>query len=471
MAAAVRLTVTEGSKIYVMSSSDWVLAIDFGTSNTAAAHINPVQGNIEAISLSNDRRSMPSSVYVDSPDDISAGAIALSKAQANPIGFVPSPKRVVPQYAVSIKGYDVEPSALVAAVYTHVIERAVRPHNDTPPARLILTHPEAWSQDEVQVLIDAAVASGIPRDSITTISEPKAAAAYYTRGERLGAGEKIAVFDIGGGTVDIAVLEAVDGGGFAVLAAGGNNTIGGKSFDAAIRRWVDGELEQDNAELLAHLRHNATLRELTSVDESIRLAKEMLSETDVVPITITAGGFSHSLQLTREQFERLISAPIQRAVDATRLTFQTAGVSGPADLKALYLTGGTSRVPLVREALKELAPVASLDDPKLVVAQGALITPMSAPVSRRSEPLAVVPAVSQMSSSAPIAPAAQHTSAASETPATPATPAARESRDAASTEAQKIPLGRRILFDVLGILPPLIIGTVGGVIAQMIVNR
>lgn len=355
-----------------MSSSDWALSIDFGTSNTAAAHINPVQGNIEAISLSNDRRSMPSSVYVDSPDDITAGAIALSKAQANPNGFIPSPKRVVGQPAVSIKGYDVEPSALVAAVYAQALERAMRHHNDTKPSKLILTHPEAWSEGEVQVLIDAAAQAGIPREAITTISEPKAAAAYYTRGEELAAGDKIAVFDIGGGTVDIAVLEAMDGGGFTVLAAGGNNTIGGKSFDATIRRWVDQELEQVNPELLDYLRNGAKLHEIHALENAIRGAKELLSETASADITIHAGLHTERLVLTRTELENLIKVPLDRAKQATERTFHTAGITSPDNIKALYLTGGTSRVPALQETLKPLAPLATLDDPKTVVAQGGL---------------------------------------------------------------------------------------------------
>ena len=78
------------------------------------------------------------------------------------------------------------------------------------------------------------------------------------------------------------------------------------------------------------------------------------------------------LQLTRSEFEDIIRYPVQRAVELTRATLADAGVTDPGDLKALYLTGGSSRVPFVQEEIKKLGPVATLDDPKMVVAQGAI---------------------------------------------------------------------------------------------------
>ena len=78
-------------------SNDWILSIDFGTSNTAAAHTNPTRGGVEAVSLSHDRMTMTSSVYIETPDHVDTGDVALNKAEDNPDGFLASPKRVVPQ--------------------------------------------------------------------------------------------------------------------------------------------------------------------------------------------------------------------------------------------------------------------------------------------------------------------------------------------------------------------------------------
>ena len=356
-----------------MSVTDWALAIDFGTSNTAAAHTNPIHGTVEAVNLSNDQRSMTSSVYVDSPDQISTGPVALSRAQANPNGYIPAPKRLIGQDVVSINGYEVETVDIVAAVYRDAIERAARAHNGTAPGTLLLTHPDAWSDYEVTVLTQAAIRAGIRPKDIVTISEPRAAAAYYTRDNALAAGSKIAVFDIGGGTVDIAVLQANDNGKFTVLAADGNNTIGGRSFDAAIRRWVDQELGYVNPDLLSYLRRDAKLRELHALETSIREAKELLSDVPSATIPVHGGLHEERLQLTRDELNELISAPLNRAITLTEQTLRRGGINSPDDLVALYLTGGSSRVPALHAALKNIAPIATLDDPKTVVAQGALI--------------------------------------------------------------------------------------------------
>ena len=356
-----------------MSVTDWALAIDFGTSNTAAAHTNPIHGAVEAVNLSNDQRSMTSSVYVDSPDQISTGPVALSRAQANPNGYIPAPKRLIGQDVVSINGYEVETVDIVAAIYRDAIERAARAHNGTAPGTLLLTHPDAWSEYEVTVLTQAAIRAGIRPKDIVTISEPRAAAAYYTRNNALAAGSKIAVFDIGGGTVDIAVLEASNSGKFTVLAADGNNTIGGRSFDAAIRRWVDQELGYVNPDLLDYLRRDAKLRELHALETSIREAKELLSDVPSATIPVHGGLHEERLQLTRDELNELISAPLNRAINLTEQTLRRGGINSPDDLVALYLTGGSSRVPALHEALKNIAPIATLDDPKTVVAQGALI--------------------------------------------------------------------------------------------------
>ncbi|HHX85309.1 MAG TPA: Hsp70 family protein, partial [Actinomycetales bacterium] len=99
-----------------MSPRDWTLAIDFGTSNTAAAHTGPVSGAVETLQLGHNRTTMSSAVFVESPDHVDVGDVAANKAEANPAGFVPSPKRSISQGVVHANGYDVPASVPVAAV-------------------------------------------------------------------------------------------------------------------------------------------------------------------------------------------------------------------------------------------------------------------------------------------------------------------------------------------------------------------
>ena len=353
-------------------SNDWILSIDFGTSNTAAAHTNPTRGGVEAVSLSHDRMTMTSSVYIETPDHVDTGDVALNKAEDNPDGFLAAPKRVVPQQVFQINGYDVPASTPVAAILDSVVKRASREHNNQRPSELVLTHPEAWSDAEVKVLLDAAEKLGLNATTIRTVSEPKAAAQYYSTNSPLEPGDKIAVFDFGGGTLDVAALQVQPDGSFHIIAARGDNTLGGKSFDAFIRRWVDQQLEDDYPEHLEYLRRRAPLSDRHAVEDSIRRAKELLSEHPTATISVPGDGETIRLQLTRSEFEEIIRYPVQRAVDLTRATLADAGINNPTDLKALYLTGGSSRVPLVQEEIKALGPVATLDDPKMVVAQGAI---------------------------------------------------------------------------------------------------
>lgn len=357
-------------------SPTWILAIDFGTSNSAAAHSGATSGSIETLSLSHTSNLMPSSVYVAAPDRISVGEPARNLAQQNPTGFVASPKRLITGAPTTvIAGYTL-PSALpVAAVMSAIIGRGKAAHAGALPAQVVLTHPEAWAPQQVGVLVEAAMRAGIDRSRISTISEPRAAAAHYSRSHAMQPGARIAVFDFGGGTLDIAVLTVTGPNAFQVIAARGDNGLGGKNIDALIQRWVEQRLADRDPELVEWLRRRAPVDVVQSLQESIRSAKELLSEAPSATITInnTPQG-RQTLQITRDEFDELIAPAAEQALRLTRATLLDAGITQPDQLTALYLTGGSSRIPLIQQRLGEVGPVATLDDPKTVVAQGALVT-------------------------------------------------------------------------------------------------
>ncbi|WP_075724497.1 Hsp70 family protein [Corynebacterium aquilae] len=356
-----------------MTTPQWSLGIDFGTSNTAAAHTNAIKGNVETVNLAHGRNTMSSSVYMENPDAVDTGDVALAKAENNPQGFIPAPKRLIPQQIFQLGGMDVPSAVPVAAVLQSVLKKASREHGGTHPGHLVLTHPEAWSDAEIKVLLEAAESLGLGAENITTVSEPQAAAHYYSAANKLEAGQKIGVFDFGGGTLDIAVLEAQGDGSFNVIAARGSNAIGGKTFDALLRKWVDRHLEDNHPDLMQYLRRHASLSERYALEDSIRRAKELLSESASATISIVTDKFdTERLQITRGEFEELIAPVLEQATTLTRATLTDAGIDHNNPLVALYLTGGSSRIPMVQEQLKDLGPIATLDDPKTVVAQGAL---------------------------------------------------------------------------------------------------
>ncbi|WP_167735594.1 Hsp70 family protein [Rhodococcus sp. 1R11] len=364
----------------------WTLGIDFGTSNTAAAHTSPISGAVETLMLSHNRTTMSSSVFVESPDRIAVGDVAVDRAESNPAAFIPAPKRTVGQGMVTVNGYTVPTALPVAAVLESVIARARAAHGGTPPTNVVLTHPEAWSRREIQVLLDAAAQLGHHPPHVTTVSEPRAAAHYYTRAHSLEPGTKIAVFDFGGGTLDVAVLQANDGGSFDIIAARGDNGLGGKNLDAHLRRWLDEQLEVRDPDLLDFLRTRAPLDVRYGLDDSIRRAKELLSEAPSATITVTGDGRTERFQITRDELDELIAPALDRAVTLARSTLLDAHITDPGQLEALYLTGGSSRIPAVHERLRPLGPIATLDDPKTVVAQGAIAAASPAEHSTRPAP-------------------------------------------------------------------------------------
>ncbi|MET4050521.1 MULTISPECIES: Hsp70 family protein [unclassified Rhodococcus (in: high G+C Gram-positive bacteria)] len=358
--------------------SGWMLGIDFGTSNTAAAHTGVSTGTAETLPLTHQGNLMSSAVFVESPDSIDVGDVALNKAETNPAAFVPAPKRQIGSPIMHVNGYDIPPALAVAAVLHSVLSRANAAHRDQRPHRLVLTHPEGWSPREIGVLIDAAARIGFGHHHVTTVSEPRAAAHYYSRTETMAPGAKIAVFDFGGGTLDIAVLTATEHGTFEVIAARGDNALGGKNLDALLRGWVDDQLSDRNPALLDFIRSGAPAHVHRNLDDSIRRAKELLSSTPSATITVVAKGQQETLTVTRTEFDALIAPTVEQATHMAGQTLRDAGIRSPHELSALYLTGGSSRIPLVHTHLAPLGPIATLDDPKTVVAQGALIAAAAA---------------------------------------------------------------------------------------------
>ncbi|NUS45795.1 MAG: Hsp70 family protein [Mycobacteriaceae bacterium] len=354
--------------------SDWALAVDFGTSNTSAAYIDLTSGEIRTLPLTNSGNLMPSAAFVTPLAQVDVGEVALNKAADNPRNFIAAPKRFMSagQSAFYLETGSMQAHLVVAAILRSALARALSHRGGRSPVHLVLTHPEGWTDRQVRLLVAAAEHLGYPPAAVRTVSEPRAAAHYYANRTTVAPGDQVAVFDFGGGTLDTAVLSAGTDGSFQVLAAQGDNTLGGRNFDAEIRRWVFGELQLRNAELLSELQdeHSSDYNRL--LHESIRQAKEVLSETSQAGIEVVSANHREVVLLTRPQFESIITQEILRASTLAGLTLRAAGIETNR-LKALYLTGGSSRIPLIQRSLQTLGPVATLDDPKIVVAQGALM--------------------------------------------------------------------------------------------------
>jgi len=364
-----------------VSSSGWSLAIDFGTSNTTAAMA--ADGAAPVVLEVENSRYLPSAVFVSETGEILTGRSAVRQAAVFPERAERVPKRALVSGTDVVLGDRTVPvTDLVSAVLDRMHSEAVRFHGGQPPDRVVLTHPARWGDKLLERLREAAVAAGI--DDPELLAEPVAAAWWYARPS---AGSLLGVFDLGGGTLDTAVLRA-SGEGFAIAGPpGGDAHLGGEDFDELLLAWI-GDLARERdrgtwqdaftGQSLRSRRDRALLR------ADVTSAKEALS--DYLTYDLAVMGYAEGFRVTRRDLEELVAAAVDAAVVQMRQTIAAAGVQ-PGELAAIYLTGGTSRMPVVGARLAaglEVVPQMR-DDPKAVVALGAL-TARVVPPSRQPPP-------------------------------------------------------------------------------------
>lgn len=360
-----------------MSPQDgWVLSIDFGTSNTAAAYL--ADGRVRPIPLESGSTTMPSAVVL-TDSGYRVGRPAENARRARPDAFEGAPKRLLGMEPVPLGDREVPPEELVAEVLTVVRARAISRAGGTPPSRLVLTIPAQWGATKRQALVGAAERAGFPRGQIRLFPEPLAALHAYVEPSQLRPGERVAVVDFGGGTCDVAVLErtadATPGRDLAVVAADGDERLGGEDLDDRLHAWVLEQLRANGDGRLVELLQNPDhLGEALTLRTVVRSAKQDLSEHPDTEVAVSVAGLERVLRVSREEYEGLIAPEMARMAELARRVLET---SGTHRLVRLFLTGGTAHTPAVARALHEVTGILAepLGDPKLAVAEGALRAP------------------------------------------------------------------------------------------------
>lgn len=361
-----------------MSPQDgWVLSIDFGTSNTAAAYL--VDGRVRPIPLESGSTTMPSAVVL-TDSGYRVGRPAENARRARPDAFEGAPKRLLGKEQVPLGDREVLPEELVAEVLKVVRARAISRAGGTPPSRLILTLPAQWGASKRRALVSAAERAGFPAGQIVLFREPIAALHAYVEPSQLQPGDRVAVVDFGGGTCDVAVLERTadpaPGRDLVVVAADGDERLGGEDLDDRLHTWVLAQLRANgDGELVDLLQTPDHLGEALTLRTVVRSAKQDLSEHPDTEVAVSVAGQERVLRVSREEYEGLIAPDMARMADLTRRVLET---SGTQRLTRLFLTGGTAHTPAVARALHEVTGILAepLGDPKLAVAEGALRSPV-----------------------------------------------------------------------------------------------
>jgi hypothetical protein len=243
------------------------------------------------------------------------------------------------------------------------------------------------------VLTEAVTKAGWPAET-SFLPEPVAAARYFAEVLRrpVPVGSALAVFDFGGGTLDVAVVRN-DGHGFTVAASGGLDDLGGLDLDAAVVDHLGKSLAGAEPAAWQALTDPVSLgqwRARRQFWEDVRGAKEMLSRTVLAPVPVP--GVEHAVPLTRDEFEAVAGPLVRRGIAETTDVLEAAGVRG-GELAGLFLVGGSSRVPLVARLLHNEVGAAPtvLEQPELPVAEGALVKSQVVPEQRAGDKTTAAP--------------------------------------------------------------------------------
>lgn len=356
---------TDESRAGVLSMG-YVIGLDIGTTYTAAA-VAHEDGRPEVVQLGSRAAVVPSVVFLHEAG-VLTGDAALRRGLTAPDRLAREFKRRLGDPApLLLGGTPLSADALFARLLRFAVDLAAE-REGAAPERVAVCHPANWGPYKLELLEQACRIAEL--ENVTTITEPEAAAIQYAALERVEPNALVAVYDLGGGTFDAAVLRKNEAGFELLGAPEGIERLGGIDFDEAVVGHVRAAIGEALAEL--DLDDPGTVVALARLRQECVEAKEALSADVETSIPVVLPGLHTEVRLTRAEFESMIRVPLLETIAALRRALRNAAVE-PDDLTAVLLVGGSSRIPMVAEMVgAELGrPVAVDADPKHVVALGA----------------------------------------------------------------------------------------------------
>jgi len=332
------------------------LGVDLGATYTAAAVRR--DGRIDVVPLGTRRPEIPSLVYVQ-PD----GAVLVGEAAERRGGTDPGrlarefKRRVGDPVAVLVGGRPYSAQALTARLLEHVLQ-TVAAQQGGPPDAVTVPHPANWGPFKRDLLDQAVRMAGLA--GVRMCSEPEAAAIAYAAGERVGAGEVITVYDLGGGTFDAAVLRKTEDGFELLGPPEGIEHLGGIDFDEAVFGHVMAALGDAATRLDPD--DEVVTAALARLRRDCVEAKEALSDDTETHIPVALPGLHMRVRLNRSELEGMIAPALADTIAATQRALRAARVN-PIDVRTILLTGGSSRIPLVSQMISAELHVPATVDP------------------------------------------------------------------------------------------------------------
>lgn len=349
-------------------AKELILGIDLGTTNSAVA----IMEDKKPIILENPegKRTTPS-VVAFKGDEIIVGDAAKRQMITNPNTIV-SIKRHMGEkdYTVDINGKKLTPEEISAKILSYIKDFAEK-KTGRKISKAVITVPAYFNDAQRQATKNAGKIAGLEVERI--INEPTAAALAYGL-EKTDKNQKILVFDLGGGTFDVSVLEMSDGT-FEVLATSGDNNLGGDDWDNAIINWIIDETKREHGVDLS--KDKMAMQRLKDVAEKtkIELSGQLTAQIVLPFIAMNANGpINIEKELTRAKFQELTKPLLERCRKPVEDAIKESGLS-KSDINEILLVGGSTRIPAVQELVQQLAgksPNHSIN-PDEVVAMGAAI--------------------------------------------------------------------------------------------------
>ena len=324
-----------------------VIGIDLGTTNSVVAVMEG--GEPTVIANAEGSRITPSVVGFSKNGERLVGQLAKRQAVSNPDHTFSSIKRYMgTDHKVNVDGKEYSPQEISAMILQKLKADAESYLGETV-TQAVITVPAYFSDSQRQATKDAGTIAGL--EVLRIINEPTAASLAY--GMDKGEEHTILVFDLGGGTFDVSILELGDGV-FEVKATNGNNRLGGDDFDARVMKWMVEEFKKESGIDLSQDKM-AAQRLLEAAEKAkIELSGVLSTNINLPFITADASGPKHlDLNLTRAKFDELTADLVEATMGPTRQALADSGLS-QQDIDKVILVGGSTRIPAVQEAIKKL---------------------------------------------------------------------------------------------------------------------
>lgn len=327
-----------------------IIGIDLGTTNSCVAVLEG--GDPVVIPNAEGNRTTPSVVGFAKDGERLVGSVAKRQAIANADRTVSSIKREMgSDYKVNIDGKTYSPQEISAMILKKLKEDA-ESYLGEKVTEAVITVPAYFTDSQRQATKDAGKIAGL--DVKRIINEPTAAALAYGLDKVKDSSQKVFVYDLGGGTFDISILEIGDSC-VEVLATAGDNRLGGDDFDHKIMDYLIEQFKKDNGIDLS--KDKLAMQRLKDVAEKAKIELSSLQKTTIsLPFIANSdnGPVHLEYEMTRGKFDSLTSSLVQRTIDLSKRALKDAGLT-PDKLSKVILVGGSTRIPAVVEAVRQVA--------------------------------------------------------------------------------------------------------------------